>query len=126
MFRNFGKQDDVTLGVTILEHQIERVKRFKYLGIILTDDVSIKSDVDRALDVFPRQFNGVYSKFYYLDVNVFSFLFHTYTSSFDGAETWCTSGSARRFDNVSISYHKAVKKVASPQVGIATIRVVIL
>ena len=31
-----------------------------------------------ALDAFLRQFNGVYSKFYCLDVSVLSFLFHTY------------------------------------------------
>ena len=114
--RKCSKQDDVASSVTILGHQIERVKSFKYLGIILTDDMSIKPDIDRALDAFLRQFNGVYSKFYYLDVSVLSFLFHTYTSSFYGAETWCTSGSARRFDKISIAYHKAVKKVAGLQI----------
>ena len=77
VFRHCGKQDDVTSSVTILGQQIERVKSFKYLGIILTDDMSIKTDIDRTLDAFLRQFNGVYSKFYYLDVSVLSFLFYT-------------------------------------------------
>ena len=78
--------------------------------------MSMKTDIDFALDVFSSQFNMVYSKFYYFNISVPYFLFHNYTSSFYGAETWCTSESARRFDKRSISYDKAVKKVSDPQV----------
>ena len=60
----------MTSSVTILGHQIECVKNFKCLGIILTDDMRLKSDICRALDAFLLQFNGVYSKFFYLDVSV--------------------------------------------------------
>ena len=83
---------------------------------MLSGDMSIKCDIDRALDAFLRHFNWVYPKFYFLNVNVLSFLFHIYVSSLNGAETWCTSISARRLDKISISYHKLVKKVTGLQV----------
>ena len=45
-----------------------------------------------------------------------SFLSHTYTSSFYGADTRYTFISANGFDKISILYHRSVKKVAGLQV----------
>ena len=52
VFRRCGEEGDVTSSVTATGHKIARVKCFKYMGIILKDDMSIKSDNDRALVAF--------------------------------------------------------------------------
>ena len=72
----------MTSSVTVIGHEIERVKSFKYLSTIILDDTNIKLDIDSDLEVFPYNFNEIYSKFYYLKINVLSFLFHTFTYSF--------------------------------------------
>ena len=59
MFGSCVKRDDRTLNVTMSVHKNEYVKSFKDLGVILSDDMYIKSDVDRALYAFLSQFNGV-------------------------------------------------------------------
>ena len=48
------------------------------------------------------------------------FVSHVY-----GAESKCTSGSARRFDKIFISYDKAVKKELHCRYATVTMRVVI-
>ena len=52
-----------------------RVQEWKYLGIILSENLSNSKDIDRAMYAFLRQFNLMYSKFYYLDRHALFFFF---------------------------------------------------
>ena len=91
---------------------IDRVSEFKYLGVIISEDLNINSDINRVSTAFLKQFYSMYSKFYNLNNNVLHHLFRTYTSSFYGIETWYDSLSNRNINKLSVCYHKAVKKVA--------------
>ena len=110
----FKKHDNdvVSTVVSLNGFNIERIKFYKYLGIILSDDRSITRDVDRAANAFIKQFNGMYAKFYYMHDSVLHYLFRTYTSSFYGVELWHGSISYRHIDKISVIYHKAVKRIA--------------
>ena len=50
--------------------------------------MSIKRDIDRAVNSFLGQFNMMCSKFYFVDRNMIYYLFKSFTSSFYGAELW--------------------------------------
>ena len=92
---------------------LECVDVFKYLGIVLSSNLNISGDVDRALNAFLRQFNACYHKFNFVDHKVMVYLFKTYASSFYGCETWYNvSNRDRKFHKISVGYHKAVKKIA--------------
>ena len=70
--------------------------------------MSIVSDVDRATGAFLRQFNAIYSKFYYMSTEILCFLFRTYTASFYGAETWYSALRQNDFYKIGVVYHRAV------------------
>ena len=91
---------------------IEGVQSYKYLGVILSEDQRIALDVDRAMNSFLKQFNGMYYKFHYMENSVLQYLFKTFTSSFYGAELWYGSSCYRTIEKIAITYHKAVKRVA--------------
>ena len=107
--------DNVNTSVVMNGTAIMRVNSYKYLGIILSDDRSIASDIDRVTNSFLKQFNSMYYKFYYMHSSVLNFLFKTYTSSFYGAELWHGSIRYRNINKISVTYHKAVKKNRSSQ-----------
>ena len=65
---------------------------------------------------FLKQFNSLFYKFNYVDRKVLTFLFRTYTSSFYGLENWTLTGCKRDFQKLSITYHKAVKRICSMNV----------
>ena len=92
--------------------ELERVKSCKYLGVNFNENLSCEEDVDRVINSFLRQFNSLYSKFYFLDLNTLSYLFKSYTSSFYGIESWYLKLKAKSLNKISVAYHKAVKKIA--------------
>jgi len=111
VFRNRRYVNDETT-VRIGNSVLKRVDCIKYLGVYLSDDLSINRDIDRVLDAFLKQFNSMYCKFYYVDIGLLCFLFRTYTSSLYGAELWFDQVLApRQLYRLSVGYHKAVKKV---------------
>ena len=92
--------------------QIERVSSCKYLGIILDEDMSIKSDVKRCCKSFLAQFNSMYYKFNFLDRSQIIFLFNSFCKSFYGSELWSSNLNKRgSFDSISVAYHNALKKI---------------
>ena len=83
------------------------------LGDILTEDLTLKDDIQRATNAFLRQFNGFYSKFSFLNGSELYYLFKTFSTSFYGANLWFEAKfSTNLIRNISVSYHKAVKKTA--------------
>ena len=89
------------------------MKNIKYLGVYLSDDLSLDKDINRALDSFLKQFNSVYHKFKFVDFSILVYLFKIYTSSFYGINLWfeCELKESN-LHKISVGYHKAVKRVA--------------
>jgi len=92
---------------------LQRVDCIKYLGVYLTDELSLHRDIDRVLSSFLKQFNAMYYKFNFVDPDILYYLFKTYACSFYGVAMWY----GRTFKSchvrkLAIAYHKAVKKVA--------------
>ena len=94
--------------------KLKRVNECRYLGVILSDDMSIEKDIQKCSSTFLKQFNSMYSKFGYLNTNMIRFLFNSYCTSFYGAELWFNKKNAKKeFNRGAISYHKAIKRMAN-------------
>ena len=79
---------------------------------MLNDCLNNLNDVERATDSFLKQFNALYYKFNFASLNVLSFLFKTYSSSFYGIELWYNDKNRKNIMNkISVAYHKAIKKI---------------
>ena len=77
-FRNYDFESNIKInGINL-----ELVRQCNYLGTILSDDMFIKHDVDRACSKFLKQFYSMYYKFYYLDMRSLTVLFDACCTSF--------------------------------------------
>ena len=112
VFKKRVKDCYLPTTVSLYGQSLKRASVVKYLGVMLSEDLTINHDVDRATNSFLKQFNSMYAKFHYMDDKVLKFLFITYTSSFYGAELWYGSQIYKNINKVSVTYHKAVKKIA--------------
>ena len=113
----FGRNNANHIPVLRLNSEvIDHVTQYKYLGVILSDNSAINTDIDRVMNSFLKQYNSMYRKFYDMNGEVLQFLFRTYTSSFYGIELWYDSLCNRYMNKLCICYHKAVKRVARLQV----------
>ena len=97
--------------VKLLGQDLKIVSEYKYLGVVISDTLCIKCDVNRVTDSFLKQFNSMFCKFSYADKSILAFLFRTYTSSFYAIENWTFGASNRALQRISVAYHKAVKRV---------------
>ena len=113
MYIVFRKNNHVYSNSSIALHGVPltRVTKCTYLGITLSEDFSNDADINRATNSFLRQFNGLYHKFRFLNLDVLSFLFKSYCTSFYGMETWYHNLKSRSLYGIGVTYHKAVKKV---------------
>ena len=68
------------------------------------------------MDSSLKQFNGMYSKFHYVTRDVLCYLFTTYTSSFYGIELWYDEIPKSLLNKMSVTYHKAVKRISGHNV----------
>ena len=94
-----------------------KVEKCKYLGVILNENVSdIHGDIERISTSFLKQFNGMYSKFNFVSSNMMYFLFKSYTSSFYGIDVWFDKIPDSRLRQISVPYHKAVKRICNMNV----------
>ena len=96
--------------------RISRESEYKYLGVMLNGDADKNSEINRVMESFLKQFNGLYSKFHYVTRDVLRYLFKTYTSSFYGIELWYDKIPASLLDKMSVTYHKAVKRISGHNV----------
>ena len=69
-------------NIRMAGQEIRRVQKWIYLAVILTVNMSIVPDVDRASGAFLRQFKAAFSKSYYMSTEALCFLFHTCIASF--------------------------------------------
>ena len=80
----FKKSKVYSTSVKFLGQPLLNVRECKYLGVMLTETLSMDKDVDRMPSSFLKQFNSLFSNFKYIDRKVLTFLFRTYTSLFYG------------------------------------------
>ena len=100
-FRNY----DFKSNIKINGINLKLVRECNYLGTILSDDMCIKHDVERACSKFLKQFNSMYNKFYYLDMRSLTFLFDACCTSFYGCELWFNKKKARcEMNKCAIAY----------------------
>ena len=107
-----SKYKNVNTKVTLNGTNLNRVQNCKYLGVFLSEVLSIYEDTERVLHSFLKQFNGLYYRFNFIPNEILKFLFKTYAFSFYGSELWFeTILQNKCFNNLAIGYHKAVKRV---------------
>ena len=93
-------------------HSVEIVKSFKYLGFIISDNLSNNDDMTRAKKKFYIEFNMILRKFRFTEKNVKLFLFKQYCLQVYGGELWFgPSKSKVVFRQFGVGYHKAIKKL---------------
>ena len=98
--------------VKIGGENIEFVKEVKYLGFLMNSQLNNKFDILRERNRFYNTFNTILRKFYFVNTNIFLFLFKTYCLQFYGASLWCgVSGSKTVLKQFSVGFHKAIKKI---------------
>ena len=109
----FGQKQKVTPPKFFINNkELLIVNKYKYLGIVLSDDGRLKEDIRRCELSFLRQFYAIFRKFYFLDRNILIFLFRTYCFSFYGCELWSDlTGSRGDFRAIATNYHSSIKKL---------------
>ena len=94
-------------------HNLGEVNEVKYLGVIISNNLDLNSDIKRATNAFLSQFNSFYHKFNFLHNEVLYFLFKTYATSFYGCGLWFEQKiNNNKINKISIVFHKAIKKIA--------------
>ena len=112
VFRN-PKSKSPQTSMEINGVDINKVFNCTYLGISISDDLNISSDLDRLLNTFLKQFNSFYGRFYFMNQQILNFLFATFTSSFYGIEiSYNRDSCLTKLRRMAIAYHKCVKKIA--------------
>ena len=93
-------------------NQIEMVSSIKYLGYIISDDMSCKDDILRVKRKFYAEYNSILRKFHSADNDVKIYLFKQYCNQFYGVELWFgCKNSIQIHKDFAIGYHKSVKKL---------------
>ena len=102
----------ITPKIFVNNVQLKVVHEYKYLGIIITNNLRCSSDIKKCNVAFLKQFYGIFRKFHFLDPHILKFLFHSHCTSFYGAELWADlKGSSGEFRALGVAYHKAIKKM---------------
>ena len=119
---NLGKSSYVVFGkanvikkfesISLKGEIMERKHSCTYLGTVLSEDLSLSSDIDRCISSYLKQFNSMYYKFGSLDNRFKFFLYKSFTSLY-GAELWYDGlPNMYKFRKIGVCYHKTVKRVA--------------
>ena len=112
IFRPKTDKSPVEPRFSLGDYVLNNVLNIKYLGIILSNDLTNKFDIERCERSFLKQFNCIYRKFSFADVGMISYLFQAHCMSFYGSELWYDNDkSLGAFRTVEINYHKAIKRM---------------
>ena len=91
-------------------HSIEVVRSFKYLGFIITDNLSNIDDIIRAKSKFYIDFNIILRKFGFTEKSVKLFLFKQYCLQLYGGELWFGHSKSKvALRQFEVGCHKAIK-----------------
>ena len=112
IFNYSSKQPDI-MGKHILgKHEIEIVRRIRYLGYLIVDTLRNSDDIDSRRKKFYIEFNQIIRKFSNVNNESKLFLFKQYCLQIYGAELWFGSaGSRGNLKQYAIAYHKGIKKI---------------
>ena len=111
-----NKSEYNTVPVRLSGQPLVRVTECTYLGVVLSENLCVDKDVNRATNSFLKQFNFIYHKFNYVGAELLAFFFRNYTSSFYAIETWNFGLTLRCLRGIAVAYHKAVKRVCGMNV----------
>ena len=89
---------------------LSRVLKYKYLGCILSTDLSDEEDIVRSFKSFNKSFGSILIKFNSVDTEILYSLFNTYCVSFYGMEMWNRFYSTKYYRKISVSYHSLFEK----------------
>ena len=89
------------------------VKEFKYLGHIISHDLSDTRDAMRVKRSLYFQTNMLISKYNFMDRRVLIHLFKTHCSQLYGVELWDLTKSKSSVKSVCIAYHACIKRLLS-------------
>ena len=89
------------------------VTEFKYLGHVISYDLSDIRDTMRVKRALYFQTNMLMSKYYYMDRRVLIYLFKTYCSQLYGVELWDLTRNKLAVKNVCKAYHACIKRLLS-------------
>ena len=93
----------------MMGRDLQRVKNIKYLGIILSEDISLCNDINHFLYSQIRFFLN----FNFVSDNILYFLFKSYSMSFYGMGLWIDHDiKEANIRKIAVGYHKAVKRLA--------------
>ena len=90
---------------------LETVIECKYLGAVLSENLTYAKDVERAETRFFTQFYSFYNVLYYINQKVLKHLLKLHAMSFYGVKTWFMKLHTKDLNNISIAYHKATKRI---------------
>ena len=112
MIFNRKKRQSVIADVAFHGEKIEVVDNYKYLGSILTRDLSEVNDIERLQSSFNKCCGMFFRKFGTLSLTVKKKLLETLCLSFYGCELWSDrKGSLGALSQLAVSYHFAMKKL---------------
>ena len=76
--------------------------------------MKILNDIIRVNKCFVKQFYGMYTKFYFLNVESLAFLLQSFCFSFYGSELWYdTRGNKAELNRCGVAYHRCIKKITN-------------
>ena len=91
---------------------IKNVKEVKYLGFIITANLSIVPDINRCKKNFNKQFFSFFMNFKFAHFSTLKFLFKSFCYSFYGSELWCDRrGAVGALKSLAVAYHGGIKRI---------------
>lgn len=110
IFNSRGHNDGINFYLG--NEKLEIVKDVKYLGCILTSNLTDRNDIERAMSSFNKSAGYVLRKFHYVNIDILLFLFNAYCSHFYGSELWFFRKKCKStFKQLCVFYHSALKRV---------------
>lgn len=112
MFNSKRKNVNKNVSLFMNNNVIETVFSYKYLGCIITTDLSNNLDMDRMKLSFNKCAGLFFRKFNSADLSVKMNIFSSLCLSFYGSELWSSRNKCiGDFKQLSIYYHAALKKI---------------
>ena len=108
-----GNSTNMSAGqINIVNVPLDQVNSFKYLGFILSSNLSNVEDICRTRNKFYLDFNSLLRKFPFTNYRVKLFLFRHFCLQFYGSEMWFHNDKGlTSLKHFSVGYHKAIKKI---------------
>ena len=98
-------------NVNLNGHGLKWVSQFKYLGQLITSDMSDGQDIRRVKRTLYYGVNMLCAKVSYARKDILIKLFKSYCAHMYGCELWDVNQNRRAFRELCVAYHSCVKKL---------------